>query len=427
MSRAPRTRRETARRSRDRSQNRSTRRSSRRTSPRGVTLVELLVGIGVLGIVLASITGAVLSQRKVAVSVELGREMLDNGREALLEIEKGLRMAAFGVDPRVAFDFAHFRCDGDDLITGVNGRQICRDRRDGPDRLSFLARDPHYRIDPLGTNGCAVDQGCPTGQAWHLTARDTTSPPSITVDAREGQRFLAGRVLLVTCSTVARFSMVTVATTTEAEEAGPLRIPLYEAHATDPTRENALDAACFAATPTVFAVDRWHYEIRDYDGMPWLVLDPGLDLDGDGQDPLAEVDLDDLLPIAPGIEDLQFAYVLADPLGETSPDSNQNGVVGDDSAAAAEEPDPSLNAPEYRTAANHETRRNLHPANVRAVRVSLVARSLRPDRGRLGDRIPAAENAQRNAEEEVTDELRRALLTTTVATRNMGSRGMFTF
>lgn len=398
-----------------------------RPSARGVTLVELLVAIGVLGIVLASITGAVLSQRKVAASVELGREMLDNGREALLELEKGLRMAAFGVDPRAAFDFAHFRCDENDLITGVNGRQMCRDRRNGPDRLSFLARDPRYRIDPMGTNGCDMDQGCPTGQAWHLTDRELTSPPSITVDARKGQRFLAGRVLLVTCSTVSQFSMVTVKTTTEAEEDGALRIPVYDAHATDPTRENALGPACFASRPTVFAIDRWHYEIRDYDGMPWLVLDPGLDLDGDGSDPLAEVDLDDVLPIAPGIEDLQLAYILADPLGETSPDSDENGVVGDDPAAEAEEPDPSLNAPEYRTAANHETRRNLHPANIRAVRVSLVARSLRPDRGRLGDPIPPAENAQRDSEEEVTDEFRRALLTTTVATRNMGSRGMFTY
>lgn len=402
-------------------------RAQKAAAPRGLSLIELLVGMAVLGVVLASVTGAVLAQRQIAAGVELGRETLDNGREALMELEKNLRIAGFGIEPSQAFDFTHFRCDPDDLVSGVGGRSICRDRKDAPDSLSFLARDPNYRIDLQGENGCLQDQGCPSGQAWLLESYDLAGEPSITLNAREDQRFLAGRVLLISCQTVARWTMVTVKTTTEASGDGPLNIPIYAGHGSDPTRENALSAACFNSSPTVFSVNRRHYSIREYDGMPWLVLDMGLDLNQDGSDPVNEVDQGDLIPIAPGIEDLQVAYVLADIGGAAYSDSDQNGVIGDDPAVLPEEPDHSAPAPAYNAGRNAATRQNLNPANIRAIRLSLVARSTRQDTGRSGDILPQSENSTRVLSDEERGEYRRVILSTTVAARNMGSRGMFTF
>ena len=75
----------------------------------------------------------------------------------------------------------------------------------------------------------------------------------------------------------------------------------------DPTRANGFGAnGCFVAPGVIMVVvDRFHYMIQPYAGVPWLVLDTGTDVDGSGA-----VDAGDYIPIAPGIEDVQFAYVM---------------------------------------------------------------------------------------------------------------------
>lgn len=399
---------------------------TRRSVPRGFSLAELLVSLAVVAIVLTIVLGFTLAQKGIVEGGEMERAATEQSRDALFEIERNLRSAGFGVDPRFAFDFDSFRCTDDDQIVGEGARPHCRDRRNASDTLVFLTRDPEYRIDPQGTGGCADANGCPKGRAWRL---NDTVANTLTLDARAGDLFRSGQVLLGVCPKGFRWSMATVSETVQAEADGALELTLYEANPAEPSLESDFTHACFGTGATVFAVKRFLYGIRTYDGVPWLVRDEGLDLDGDGSDPWEEEDPDDLVPLVPYVEDLQVAYVLERRAGAVPPDSDENFVVGDDAAEVrlTEEPDPNAAAPAYNTGLDDPLRRNLHPANIRAVRVSLVVRTERsvPQQGggsAHGDPLPQPENSIRTVDE---DGYRRFVVSATVAVRNMSSRAMF--
>lgn len=393
---------------------------------RGFTLAELLVSLAVVAVVMTLVLGFTLAQKGIVESGELERATTERSRDALFEIERNLRAAGFGVDPRFAFDFNSFRCTADDVVTGEGGRPTCRDRRDTSDSLVFLSRDPSYRIDPQGTGGCGDANGCPQGRAWRLTGSGATT---LSIEAREGDLFRRGQVLLAVCPKGFRWSMATVAETTQAAADGPLDLTLYEADSAAPTLESDFTHGCYGTGATVFAVRRLLYAIRTYDGVPWLVRDEGLDFDGDDSDPWAEEDPDDVVPLVPNVEDLQVAYVLERRVGAVPPDSDGNFVVGDDAAEGrlSEEPDPNALAPLYNTGLDDPLRRNLHPANIRAVRVSLVVRTDRrkPPQGGAppaGDPMPQTENSTRTVDD---DGYGRFVVSATVAVRNMTSRAMF--
>jgi hypothetical protein len=94
-----------------------------------------------------------------------------------------------------------------------------------------------------------------------------------------------------------------------------------------------------------------------------------------------------------------------------------------------EEPDPTASAPGYTTASTGAPRFTTHPANVRAVRVSLVSRSPHADPGPgpgwQGDVLPLFENRSANAG--ASGRVRRVATRTTVQVRNLGSRALFLF
>lgn len=402
-------------------------------SIRGFTAAELAISLVITATVFASVLGVVLAQQQALSSSESLRTASAFGTDALLELERSLRRAGFGVGPEVALDFLSFRCDAAERLAGVAGRPTCRDRRDTADRLVFLARNPIYRIDSNGENGCTRPTGCPHGNAWVMTARDpAATPPAFTVLARTGQRFPRGQVLLAVCPGGFRYTMATVDTPIDVAAAGVVTVRLKPTVAGNPYFANDFTHECFDTGATVFSVDRRAYSIRTFDGVPWLVLDTGVDLDGDGQDPWDVRDDDDLQLIAPYVEDLQVAYVLERRAGNNGPDSDVNGVVGDDAAAGVpEEPDPAAAGPGYRTGPDDVARRTLHPANVRAVRVSLVLRSERTDKtaipGWVGDPLPRLENQTRLLSSTELGRYRRQAVSVTVALRNLSSRGMFTY
>src|SRR5207249_4682886 len=81
----------------------------------------------------------------------------------------------------------------------------------------------------------------------------------------------------------------------------------------DPTKQNAFGSnSCLTQANSVvmFLVDRYHYLVQSYNGVPWLVLDTGRDENQNGTTPENGADLNDYIPLAQGVEDLQFAYVL---------------------------------------------------------------------------------------------------------------------
>src|SRR5690606_22055834 len=147
------------------------------------------------------------------------------------------------------------------------------------------------------------------------------------------------------------------------------------------------------------------------------------DLDGDGLDPWEQEDPDDLLPLLPGIEELQLAYLMNRVPGAAAVDTNSNFVVGDDPASDPEQPDDSQPAPDYRDGSEEPSRRNRHPPSSRSLRLSLVIRAERADPSRppgtTGDPLPLFENSTRALAG--PDRFRRLAVRSTVLTRNLNS------
>lgn len=392
-----------------------------RTRRAGFSLVELMVA----GVITAATTAMVLSvfvsQQRSFQSLEVARTVQTASRDALLELEPSLRRAGFGVDPRWALDFRHYRC------TSTTGTP-CRDRIDGPDELVFVARNPNYVWQDNATGTCTTAGGCYFGNAWTVA----TLTPTFSINARKGDAFVEGRVLSIACPSGQTTTMATLDKTLVATQDGPLELSLRAAEVGNPYRENNFTPACFSLAGTAaFLVERSRYVVQAFSGVPYLMLDTGLDHNRDGRTP-DEGDDGDLLPIAPGIEDLQVAYVYARPpatVAFVAPDSNRNWVAGD-VPATVEQPDPTAAAPEYVTPLTDARRFNLHPANVRAVRLSLAVRSTQTDSGPAqswkGDALFALENRKLSTTASL-GRYRRTVQSTTVTLRNMESRSVFTF
>jgi type IV pilus assembly protein PilW len=382
----------------------------------GFTLVELLVSGTVTVFVIALILGIFVGQQRSFAALDLARQANERARDALLEMEPPLRRLGFGVEPRHALDFAFYACPTTPCV---------RDRASAPDELVFYARNPAYRWLDDGVGDCAAAGGCFTGNAWTITS---TSP--FVVNAREGDVFHKGRVMLVSCAFGASLSMFTLAGSVTAESAGPLTLPVAAPVAGNPYRENLFEGCLGAPGSAAFFVDRYRYFIRIVGDQPYLSLDTGLDLNLDDVTPDAG-DARDVLPVAEGIEDLQVAYVLnpGSARGFTAPDADRNWVVGD-TRGTEEQPDSALApAPVYSTPLDSPARYTLHPANIRAVRLSLGLRALRADDGMpaiwLGDPFPLREN--RSVAPSSLGRVRRYTYSTTVTLRDMDSRGASIF
>jgi type IV pilus assembly protein PilW len=392
-------------------------------TPRGFTLIELLVASTIALLSIGMVTLAFLTQQRAAVALDLTRVGNEAARDAILEMETSLRRAGWGIDPRWAFDFRTYSC----------AAVPCRDKINAPDEIVFVSRNPNYRWNDNGVGGCTTIGGCFTGKGWHGTVAGNT----VTVTANAGDTFLKGSLLLVTCANGARATMARVAATATAAAAGGLGVTVMAQAAGNVYQENAWTNVgadpCYTSAspqPFIFVVDRYRYAIQTFNGIPWLVLDTGIDLNGNGTLPDNGQDLGDLIPIAKGVEDMQIAYAYnpGTLFGFAATDSNTNWVVGDVSGTA-EEPNPTLTAPQYTTASADASRFNLHPANIRGVRVTLNIRSLQTDQSQpaswTGDPLVLAEN--RNAQLASFGRLRRYTAATTVTIRDLDSRNTFIF
>lgn len=415
-------------------------RGSRR--PGGFTLAELLVTVAVTAMAIAGVLAVFTSQHRAYEGMEVSRAAQEGARDALAHLERSLRRAGFGVEPRHAFDFRYYRPEAK---SGVGGRQIYRDRVDAPDVLSFVSRDPTYRIDQNGENGCTDAGGCPRGNAWRVTdiVGLTSNTPIVTLEARGPLKLFKGQIIQFVCPSGERSTMGTVSVSASTTAAGLLAVTLQRNTTLpdDPYAQADLANGCYLRPGTfAFLIERSYYHVRHFPhlgstGEFHLMLDRGLDLNGDGT-----IDEKDELPVAAGVENMQVAYVMyRSPIAAVvaapdpaASDSNRNWVVGDDRSALAEEPNLTAQAPDYTATVLDARRLTLHPANVRAVRVSLTLRSSRPDpappAGWCGDDIPLFENFRLPSGHDPCEGLgryRRSTAQTTVQVRNLDSRSMF--
>lgn len=396
---------------------------------RGFTLIELMVGMTVAILIIGVVTATFLSQQRAVQALDLSREASNGSRDAMLSMQETIGRAGYGIDPRYAFDLTFYN-------TGT-----ARDSITGPDEIVFVERDPNYywSNSPATTvQGCDPSAPC-SGHAWQITATNAGSG-TLTILAHGGESFLKGQLVLIVCANgqnpligeVSSWNSASSTITLNVNNANPYRQMIPSSGAN----------ACYAAPGlSLFLVNRYHYHVVTIGGDPWLMLDRGIDYNGNGVTPENGGDLSDEIPIAHGVENIQFAYLLQPPpspwtgggAAPTAPDNNTNWVVGD-TPGVVETPDPTATAPLQNTVITDPSRYNKHPANVRGIRVRITVRSLLKDLTAPGNFTgdafypPGAttvENA--NTLGAPNDKFRRYFTSVVVATPNLNSKDPFIF
>ncbi len=390
-------------------------------SERGVSLIELMVGLAVSAVVMLGAVALLVNQQRVFQSGSADRGMQETARVALEEITGNLRTAGYGVDPPLVFDFGF--ADNIPMLqaprnAGVNVRNnpgylcanavACRDSASGPDEIVFYSRDPAFghAIQSVGGTDTIVIAG----------------PLNVPL--------YAGQVLQAMCYGGSMFwSYVTVGAYVAPSATAAVAVPLADGSGLDfPFQNQTLADSCFSAgNAWVFKVDRYRYYLDTFDkngnslgygyqspNRPYLMLDQGLQ-DQTGA-PIRTV-------IAGDVEDLQFAYeypsgavaLVGAPPGTAAGTVIPAGPNGIDLAPAA-------GAPGYGTPATDPSRLDQDPANIRAVQVSVVVRTENADATVPDRTVPAAGNRPDVAG---LPGYRRMLFQTTAALRNLDARAPY--
>jgi type IV pilus assembly protein PilW len=385
-----------------------------RRQHRGLSLIELLIGSTIAIGAIAMAGMAFLAQNKALQAMDFTRIANASARDTLLTLEGGLRTAGWGVDPRYAID----------LLSATPSV----DRTTAPDDLSVIARNPMYQWLDNGEGTCVTAGGCYGGNAWPIAVLGA-SPVAFTITLQGGQVIEKGRLLQAVCLG-GEFPVIVTSSATYSAPAGtPTTVTVQTAAtASFPYNDTSAIRACHGQTGSaLFLVDRARYFVTISAGVPWLMLDPGIDLNANGTLPPA--DAADLIPIAKDVEDFQVAYMLNGT--GSGPDSDHNWILAD-AAGVVELPTAPADAttlPTYVTPLNDASRLTAASANVRGIRLSLVFRSTRTDSDQvqswLGDVMAYGEN--RSGTSANGGRRRRYSAMTHISLRNLESTRSFTF
>ena len=294
-------------------------------SRRGFTLVETLMGTTVAMLTVTAVAAAFVAFTRNVYTQEGIRGGQAGLRSALHDLTRQVRMAGYGLEPAYAFGVP----DGW-AGSGPNAS----------DRLVVRSRD-------LMFSAAVLHEGASAGAVRVV---------SLPVRLRRGQ------VLQVVCPGAMRWGYARLAADVAASNS-PTVLSLEPATGTFPDLGAVFDEPCFDGAPglpaRVFKVDVHDYSVRLVDDdsdaatpeRPYLFRAHGL---GPRPDALGE-------PVAEGIESLRVTFL------------RENGNAFVPRWDVAHPP------PEYETPAGSPLRRNDNPANVRAVRLRLVARATRAD------------------------------------------------
>jgi type IV pilus assembly protein PilW len=338
---------------------------------RGFTLIELLVGTAVAMLTVTAVAAAFIAFTRTVYTQEGIRGGQASLRQALHTLMRQLRMTGYGVEPAYAIE----------LPQGWAGT--------GPnlsDRLVVRSRDVLFSAEVA-----------PGG-----AARNAVQVSSLRVPLRRGQ------ILQVVCPGASRWSYGRLAADVAASPSAVL-LPLDSDTGTFPNLTSALDEPCFDGVPGlpayVFKVDvfDWSVQLVDDDAnpaspaRPYLFRAHGL---GSRPDAMGE-------PVAEGIEALRVTF------------------LREDGTAFVPMADLSNPAPGYDDPPDSPLRHNANPANVRAIRLGLVARASVPDgllrEAGLEATVPAFAG---DVEQAAPAGYRRFLYESTVVPRNLRSTAM---
>ncbi len=376
----------------------------------GFTLVELLVSLVVVGFMVAGAMALLGQQQRAFQNTAADRALQESARTALSEMGQALRRAGYGMEPWLAFDFGPLNIvtttpaivaeSYDPLGTCAGSPVACRDSVAGSDEIVFHSRDPAF------------------GRSLGAAPSGTT----LTIQGGFKDTVYAGQILQVMCTSASATAYVTVAQRIDPTTPPPATtaIQLKPDTGAFPRQTSRLVApGCFStdwATAKVFWIDRFRYYVQRFADedtgilRPYLMLDRGL---SDGARSLVE-------PVAPDVEDLQFAYVF--PSSAAAAQRVVGATAGTPLASSATSIDLAVAPPAYSDVTTAASRRTQSPANIRAVRVSLVVRNPAPDVTLGTQTVPDAGNRAPYAGQPYFRYLR---VETTAATRNLASRSPY--
>lgn len=376
----------------------------------GFTLAELLVGLAVTSIVMTAVVAIFVGvQRSYQAETEV-KLITENGRGALLFLERVVPLAGYGLDPRVAIDVSNQATRDNQDVTAISAWTPAQPAipTAGPtgggkvisDELALRFRDPAFL------------------RAGRLNSGNT----SLTVDEALGVALPVGKLLMVGCRGGTDYAMVRVSTAAAATATS-----VAVANAAAPFQASSADCltATGSASPWVFIVQEHRLRIVNLGGRPWLVSFRNL------EDNVTTLNANNFDPIAPDVESFQVAFGMnrARPsltCCTAAPDSGGNYIVGDTVGENFfAQPSGLLSSlPDYRTGYDKPERYVGHPANIRSVHIALVMRSSRTNpSGRQELRTDDLFNY--DAPAPVPDGFKRSLFHSAIMTPNLVSRSSF--
>lgn len=400
----------------------------------GTTLIELMVSMGLIVVVLGSAITAFLASGQVHRDLGENRHTGESARLALDVIERYVERTGFGIHPEFAVDF--------EWQGTCTAGTPCRDAFDSDsgaaadsDELVVLSRSIDYFAavapDPAGVVPTTA------GNAWVIASADNAQ---ILLEGNaQGRTILKNQIILAICPGGFTYAYVTTSARKDIPDGANTNVPVLAESGNNPYRRSgALDQGCFdTGLARAFLVDRYRFFVRNdsVTGEPGLWLDQAVDRDGDG-DPL-----NDAVPVAPNVEDIQVTYLTRGG-GKHGDSGTAIGVVqpktGTVTGAGANDlgakpcsreltvafySDRALVPCPVRTA----QRTAPHAGNIVAIRITVVARTPTPKRGSEKDVQEApggfsVENRDRTGE--AVDGYRRARATSIIPLPNMHSRGV---
>lgn len=370
----------------------------------GFTLAEVLVSLVISSIVMLAVGAVFIGVQNSYERLSRSQSAIDGNRTAIAYIERQVRMAGYGIDPALAFDFTSaLTPTGNPRDNGAIDEAATTPTVPAPaivtDDLTVRYRDPNWvRRGKLNTGGTSLELETST-TPWGVGLR-------------------AGRRLLVTCPSGGGFGVYTLNADITPATQGAQAVARLAAAPFPTTGQPPCLEQSGALLPYVSVLQERRMRIRNIGGRPFLVAYDRLDQQGNS----------DFDPIAADVEDFQVAFVMnVQPANSNvalvTPAIGTNWILGD-GASPETFPNPGAAAPRYDDAYDTANRYNAHPANIRAVRVSIVTRS-RSQRTGVSESTPYS--LENNARGTVApDGFFRLLSTTTIRVPNMQSRSSFT-
>jgi type IV pilus assembly protein PilW len=362
---------------------------------RGFTLVELLVGAAAGAVVLAGISMTFISQARQYQVHESRRGVQANARQALAFMGRHLRAAGYGVNP----DRAILSWDSYDAATNQQAPGF-------PDAFAVHFRDGLFRrrAQSVASNQITLRAAEPLteelrrGQILLVICERDPGFLDVSVDENPPHVFVTVGAYVAPGSTDIPLDQNPVLATEDRPTQRPGRL----FHEQDTP---GFSHPCFARqAPHVLKVHRAAFYVAMFthpttgERRPYLMMHQGLDMpsasnpEGDGV-----IDENDAVPVAEGIEQLQVAYILDTNIRD--PDQTPlilgvNGPMGlDHFGETWEQIDPTLPSGWFFNVGlgavdplvMAERRLRDHPANIRQVRMTVVARSSVRDPQFAGD------------------------------------------